>query len=204
MDEKVIKYAAIAVGGYLLYTWLRDNGYLAQFGMGPAQQPALITPQGQTQLQLTAPVTPTVNQYPSVFVQPTQPVTPAYQASPQQAPPPQPLAPSNTALKNQILAAAAGDPNFATGTGSAWQWNFYRNYVGATPLTDAQFGAAFPNAAAPITIDQFFAQIQGAMGVGNIVPTQSVPNVPSMSFQGGGGRAAFGSRGKNSGGGYLN
>jgi hypothetical protein len=73
-----------------------------------------------------------------------------------------------------LLAAAAGDSFLVNGAFNADHWAFYYNLV-RTPLTPAQFGAAFPNITGTdrgpdITAAQFVQALQsaGLVGAGSL------------------------------------
>lgn len=84
---------------------------------------------------------------------------------------------------------------------SADQWNYYQNTVNPPALTGAEFGAVINALPAGVnrssmTIDQFLAALLasgvgkgglhgiGMSGFGDVVPVQSRPSVPMMSFGG--------------------
>ncbi len=209
--DDLIKYGVIAAVGYFAYVWLRDNGYLAQMGIGT---PAVAAGTATTLVQASTPVN--TNSYPSVFVQPNNPTPIVVQATPlppQQTSvyvPPPPAAPA-VSLRAQMLNATQTDPAVVNGYAIADVWRYYYNML-RPPLMDVQIYKAFPggtgNDTAPITLDQFLAALQnnlGISGMGAIVPVANVPQVPSMNF-GGAGRSAFSSnRGGGRGqGGWLN
>ena len=110
-----------------------------------------------------------------------------------------------SALREAILQAA-GIPDTVATQGymmSADQWNYYQNNVNTT-LSAQQFGqviASLPAGAsrASLSIDQFIAALKasgvlsGLSGLGDVVPSYSVPSIPMMSFGGNAFSSPFGS-----------
>lgn len=105
--EEVIKYLALAVGGYLLYKWLADNCYLSQFGItgqyacqngqpivgvAPGSTTGVVT--SPTQQTATAPTGTTA----STVTAPPVGLTPAQAAAAQTA--------AQTASSSQLTTAA--------------------------------------------------------------------------------------------------
>jgi hypothetical protein len=208
----IIKYAAIAGGLYAVYWYLNNYGptgavsagsvsYWSSWFGGTAAAPVVTQPTGP------------VNQPPAqpVVTQPTGPIT----------------APTNTgqapkfskyaALREAILQAAGiTDADAAQGRAlSADQWNYYQNIVNPPALTGTQFGqvvgtlpASGYGSRGSMTIDQFMTALQssgvfsGLSGVGDVVPSYSVPSVPMMSFGGNAFSQPFGPGGF--GGGFKN
>src|SRR5690554_4575169 len=64
--QDIIKYALMAAAAWLAYVWLRDQGFLAQLGIGPAENWAPQTPNVPQPGQVGAPRGPGP-------AQPTQP-----------------------------------------------------------------------------------------------------------------------------------
>lgn len=193
MEKKdLLLYGGIAVGGYLVYMWLRDSGMLAQFGIPSTTVPTGVST--STTLAQTQQVAPSNNtSYPSVYVQP--PVTATV------------VTPTSD-TKTRMLAVSAGDPAINNSLSSIDVWNYCYGAVTGVPLTSSQIVQAFPYISATergnITVDGFLNAIgkiglSGVSGVGAIVNVPQVPSVPGMNF--GGGRNAFSSR---RGGGWLN
>lgn len=182
-QKDIIMLAAVAAGGYLLYSWAKSSGYWDQWFGGVSPQ----IPQQPQQPQLPE---GTVCPVPSVFRN-GQCVT---ITNPDPTQPSQPSAPTNAELKTQLINAAKDNAYYIQGGGkmTAHQWNFYRNILRPPDLSAAAFSAAFP---APsdielITVEQFLSKLQTA-GLGAIVPTQSYSSM-SMSFGGGAFGNAFG------------
>lgn len=101
-DNNLLMYGLLAVGGYLVYTYLRDSGALLEMGIAPTQLPATGLPPvaqstGQGQGQVDSETGDT-------------------------APPPP--APTLSDLKARIVNAASGgwgaDPKL-----DFWGWNYY-------------------------------------------------------------------------------
>lgn len=100
-------------------------------------------------------------------------------------------APSSTAdVRTKLLTAAGGVTAL-----NADQWDYYRNQLYPPSLSGQQFGLAFPvrtNPMPTMSVDQFISALTGAginpaspgAGVSGVVPAQSRPQVPSMSFGG--------------------
>lgn len=211
--DDIIKYGLMAAGGYLLYQWLSNNGYLAQFGIGPAAAQEQAQAAAASAAAIAAPVAVAqANSYPSVFVQPmvqavstpspaSTPVSTSAPApsssSPVQQPPPIDLS-----IQNDILSASSGDPAIINNMASGYVWRYYYNFLSGAPLTDAQRDQAFPNNALEnnMTLSSFLGRVNATVGlsgirrgVGALVRVPQVPQVPSMNF-GGSGRPAFGGR----------
>jgi hypothetical protein len=197
--DDIMKYALIAGGAYAVYWYVTNHGPLG--AVFAADGVTKVTPSywdswfGTT---VTAPV----------VTQPTTPVfTPVAQApgTPVIQTPPAPSAPAlNLAqLTTAVLSAANANANTVM---NADQWNFYRNNIQPPALTPDQFGTLLSKLPAGVTrdamtVDQFMnalynsqvvpglsGGIQGmgmGMGMGDVVPVQSRPSVPMMSFGGG-------------------
>lgn len=143
--EEIVKYAALAFGGYMLYIWLRDNCYLAQFGMagssgcyqtasgwqmgappvatGVSAPPAQTTTAPGTQQAVGQPPTNTAPPA-TTYVQPT----------------PQPVTPSQTQIQNSASLGDASAIALSDQAGlryTADQWNFIRHSADPSqPLTE--------------------------------------------------------------------
>ncbi len=115
--QDLIKYAAMAVAAYVLYQWLKNNGYL-----GPATQQALPPAQGGG-VPATYPHQPVGAQYPTGGgTPPAQQQPPTQQEGPTggNTPPP----PANGGdIKSQTAAAA--QQKGAPSKMNFWDWNFY-------------------------------------------------------------------------------
>ena len=198
MDKKnILTILGLGAGAYAVYWYLTNYGPhgAVNNAQGVKIAPSywdgwfggLVAP-----TNAMAPMQPavggTVNQFPSVFVQPQLPAPAQAQV---------PLTPSQIpaagggaavvsvpSLRDKLAVAAGGTSGL-----NADQWNYYYNQLRGAPLTAEQFTAAFPgltdtDRGPAMTIDQFISAIRNA-GLGDIVPTLSMP---SMSF----GTGAFG------------
>ena len=89
--------------------------------------------------------------------------------------------PVNT-LRAELLAAANGNPYLIDGKMNGHQWNYYRNQLRPPALSADDMFKAFPDGAGEnqMTVDEFLGAIHGA-GLAGIVPANPVP---SMTFGG--------------------
>lgn len=169
--QDLMKWGLIAGGAYLAYWYVNNHGPNGPVFDATGNKISLSYWDGWFG---TAPQPATVTQMP-VQTQTTLP----QQSIPQTAP----VVTAGPDIRTLIATQSAGDANMASGTASAWQWNYYYKQ-NTVPLTDVQFNAAFPDPAQPITLDGFLAHIHG-IGLSGQVDTLAVPQVPSMSFGGG-------------------
>lgn len=182
--DQMIKWGVIVGGGVLAYWYVTSYGpdgavkdghvswWNTWFGTGtPAPVP------GQNQ---TAPGFP--NQPAQTQPGPTQPVL----TQPSQPAP----ATINTAVRQQILTASAGNPAIQGGYATPDVWSYYWQQVTGRNIAPGQLATAFPptstGTGAPLNLDQFLSGLAGVglSGIGAIVPAPSAPSVPSMSFGG--------------------
>jgi hypothetical protein len=194
MDKKeIIKYLAIAGGAYAVYWYITSYGptgaraeghpsYLDTWFGTNASNTQLINQQAPTTLPSGYPNQPALNTAPG-----TQPVLTQPSAPPTALPPV-----DTSAVKQQILAATAGQIQGGYAIADVWSY-FWQQVTGRT-ITPTQFGTAFPglsdtNRGAPMNLDQFLSKLSGAgiswiVSLGAIVPSPSIPSIPSMSFGG--------------------
>ena len=179
MDKKdIMKWAAVAGGAYLVYWYLTSYGPTGSKAEGHASY-------WDTWFGGAPAVAAT-----TAATQPQQPVTTQPVLTQPSAPAPAPVAPvNNTAVKQQILAASAGQIQGGYAIADVWSY-FWQQVTGKT-ITPEQFQAAFnpPSATdrgAQMNIDQFLSKLSGVgiSGIGSIVKTPSIPSIPSMSFGG--------------------
>jgi len=188
MDKKeIMKWAAIAGGTYLVYWYITSYGPTGAKAEGHASY--WDTWFGGVQPMQESPVTTLPTGYPN---QPVSNVAPGTQ--PVLTQPSAPAAPTmdTSAVKQQILAASAGQISGGYAIADVWSY-FWQQATGRT-ITPAQFEAAFhpPSATdrgAPMNLDQFLSKlssvgISGIAGIGSIVKAPSIPSIPSMSFGG--------------------
>lgn len=183
-SKKLMIWAGVAIGGYLLYQWLMQNGYLGATataaGTVPAQtdMPPATTSSGQP-----------ASSFPSVFVQPAGVPNPPATTTATAKPPS--TAASFAADMKAKLTAAVGNVQATSD-----QWNYYRNQIyGQNADNDAIFQSAFPAAKwanVPMSVDTFVNGIVGASGLGAIVSTGQVQ---SMNFGMGAFPSPWGGRG---------
>ena len=122
-------------------------------------------------------------------------------------------APTST-IRQQILAASAGNPQISGGYADPSVWSYYWQQVTGKTITGQQMVQMFPpvgntGVGAPTNLDQFLAGLQSAglsgipNGMGAIVNVPSAPSLPSMNFGGSfrrPGLRGMGGRGLNPGG----
>lgn len=191
-SKDLMMWAALGIGGYLLYKYLDEQGYIdGWFGGFGGNAVAQGQQQGQTQPVINGTPVPSYSQ-PS-YQQPTPQITGS--TAPTAPTAGQTQAATNT-LRDQIWSAVQGNPALVNGRMDAHNWNWYQNQLGRE-LSPQEFGSAFPNGSDmnQMTLDEFMSALQSAglagmrrgRGVGGlraIVPTASAPQVPSMSFGG--------------------
>jgi hypothetical protein len=130
MDTKnLIKWALIAGAGYLLYTYLRDAGYLMGLGIAPS---AGTTPGAQPQpapadRQIGAPSDSTSPNAVGPVGQANPPTVVVAQPAPAPNPAVAPSGPATSAASTIDLVShlAAGDSNLIGGKMEFERWNFY-------------------------------------------------------------------------------
>ncbi len=155
--EEVFKYAILAIGGYMLYKWLADNCYLAQFGIAGANgciqtasgwqigTVSAAAPVGTQPPVTAAPGTQqSVGQPPATVVTPPAGLTPAQAAAATAAA--QTVTPSQlTAAATQLLSQAQQLRSVAAQVGQTSP--MYQTYISEAQVVEAQ-AAAMQNAAA--------------------------------------------------------
>jgi hypothetical protein len=155
--KDLIKWALIAGAGYLLYTYLRDAGYLTGLGLAPsAGTTPVVQPQSASaNLQIAAPSDSTSPDVAGPGVQASN-LTPA--AAPAVVVK-QPSQPSGTEFKGRdvsaavtadlVLKLASGDSNLVGGKMEFERWNYYYHQTekGMTnPAPDPTTAGVDPNA----------------------------------------------------------
>lgn len=177
MDTKsLIKWGLIAGAAYLLYTYLRDQGYLAQLGIAPSTGAGATLPAAATTthpaLALPAPAAttaPAASQMP-VATAPAAGSThiePSSSYSVVETPPA--AVPLNTNTIEQVRALAAHDANLQNGMMEFERWNVYYHQTPegqVKPAPDPGSAGIDPNAR--ITVEQWFAAVH-ALGISGLV-----------------------------------
>lgn len=176
-QKDVILYASLAGGAYLAYWYITNYGPTGQVSAGHASY-------WDTWFGNTATVTTTTGTTAVVKTDTPPAKTPAQIAADIAA---ANKAAATVSLRDQMLSAAGKS---ATDQLTGDQWNYYRNTFAPPAWTPDQMASAFPNGAGSqlMTVDQFLAAAKSAglagIGMGAIVPTQSMSSVPSMTFGG--------------------
>lgn len=154
----ILKWGLLAGGAYYLYQ---------VFFNAPAAAAAPVTLSDLSAAVPPPPASPTQST-----------VTPATPPVSTGGAPPVPV----PTLASRLAGAAYGDANLVNGQMNAWQWNYYLvNVLRLTPLSDAQFGVAFPTPASLLTPDQFAAAFQAAGGLSGLGRVTIPVPIPVMS-----------------------
>lgn len=205
MDKnKLILYGSIAAGGLLVYWYVNNYGPTGAVSAGhPSYWDTWFG---------TAAVTPVTTGTPAPGTTAGTGTGTGTQTGTGGTVAPAPTTGINTGSTagDQLAATLLAKSGLnATSMANADNWGYYFNTLG-TPMSSAQFMLAFPNITATdrgntMTVNQYVQAVMAAMsnpsyaglagvGMGDIVPVQAVPQVPSMSFGGAFNQGGFNSK----------
>jgi hypothetical protein len=155
----LIKYAALGLGGYWIYSKVTAGGGFNLSNLFGGTPAAAAPPPPST---TSAPAASGTNTAPPAATPPSS-TTPAPAAGA--------AGPNTAGLAADLKKAVASDAFFTQqgGKGTAHQWNYYRNQLRPPELTGDQFNRAFPGDASnqQITAEEFVSKLQGA-GLGAV------------------------------------
>jgi hypothetical protein len=177
--KDIIKYALIAVGGYLLYRYLSDNGYLSSFGIGT--QPALPAAGDTAQPKSSSDTSNGTSTSPAAGTTTTTTRTDTVHETGAPAGKSGKTATAPASSTRDLVSVLSTGDSFLNGGGAAGHgpfdhWNFYYNQTPAGKLQPApDAGTVGIDPTQSITLDQWWALVS-AHGVSGLSGLNSISN----------------------------